>query len=477
MNFNVISSVAIYGIMFVFLYACINPGGIGLIRLHRLSQDLRSAATQLKDGNFCSKLERRIRGGSPNAEDSLFSSKVLSEQMKQYCDSISDLELNRDDKCRTDIDEYINYDLLHYQGRVDLCEHTASGFTALGLLGTFLGIAFGLASLGRNDSQQIITGIDGLLDGMGLAFLTSIMGIILSLVLGTALRLILAAAESNLELFLTRFRSNVMRNQSEAALNEIIQQITSIKSGLDTANEIQVSNLDRTVSAFVAKLNKEMGLQIGFLQSAIQDMSREQHEHSNSIRKLTTQLNTMAKSLENASNSFQPVMSQSNALSEQIRLASQSLKTSIDEIHKLLADDANALSQHQQLIAELLQTSEAMQNMSSHIQTQSAALNRYYQNMSSEYQKELNQTLSRFTQSSNSMIDYLTDLSVKNMNALQHHADELIGNMPQRGFSNAKLEQMLQQNQAIIEQQAKLIRVMEDHSRRTSLRWIRRTTK
>ena len=470
MNFNTISALVIYAAMFGFLYSCINPGGLGLIRLYRLSQDLHSAAKQLKDRAFCSDLERQIRGGTTTAVDTLFSTKVLSAQMQQYSDSIYYMELHPGDKCRTDIDEYINYDLLHQQGRIDMCEHTTSGFTALGLLGTFLGVAFGLNSLSQNDSQQIIIGINGLLDGMGLAFLTSIIGIVLSLFLGTALRLVLAAAESNLDLFLTLFRNNVMRNQSEAALNEIIQHISAIESNLNTSNEIQVNALDRTVSAFIAKLNNDMGLQIGFLQSAIQDMSREQRTHSISIQNLTTQMNTMSKSLQNAGNSFLPILAQSSALSEQFDLANQALTSSIKEIRNLLTDDAAALSRHQQLQAELMRTSEAMQKTAASIQTQSDELTKHHQ-------KAFNNSLTHFAQVSKDVSDGLTSHSVQNMTALQNHARELMDSIPQRGVSTGQLNRLLEQNQMLIDQQAKVIRLMEDQSRRTLISWARRTKK
>ena len=477
MNFNTISSVVIYGFMLVFLYACINPGRMGLIRLHRLSKDLRSAADQLKSERFCLDLVKQILNGTPTAADSLFSTKVLSEQMWQYCSSVYFLVKNKSDKCRPDIDEYINYDLLHQQGRVDLCEHTISGFTALGLLGTFLGVAFGLNSLNRNGAQQIIVGIDGLLDGMDLAFLTSIVGIVLSLALGTAMRLILAAAESNLELFLTLFRSNVMRNQSEAALNEIIQNLISINKRLDTSNDLQVDALNRTVSAFINKLNNDLGLQIGVLRSAIQDMSSEQSAHNSSVKNLTTQMNHMSNSLKNVSNSFLPVLTQSTALSQQFDQANQSLKSSIDEIHKLLKDDAAALEKHHQLQSELMRTATAMEHMTASIQAQTAELSRHHQAIFSDHQKALNHSLTQFAAASKAVSDELYAHSTQNLATLQNNAQKLIDNMPQNGVSIGMMHRLLEQNQALIDQQAKLIRIMEDKSRKPVLRLIRRTKK
>lgn len=457
-----ISSALIYAFMFIFLYACINPHGRGLIRLRRLSQDLKNAASMLdNDDAFCADLALQIRRGSNSLVDTLFSTRILSEQMKQYCISIYHMNLDSHDKCRTDIDEYINYDLLHQQGCVDLCEHTASGFTALGLLGTFLGMALGLVHLGEGNAQEIIVGIGGLLDGMRMAFVTSIVGIILSLFLGTALRTTLAEAESSLELFLTYFRSRVMRNQSEAALNEIIEHIVSIETGLNTANEIQVTTLDRTVSAFLKKLNKDMSLQIGFLQAALQDMSKQQHAHNQSIQKLTEQMNQMAGSLQNVSNSFLPIMAQSNNLSQQISSASQALKTSVEEIQAMLAADTDALAKHQQIIAELTATSTSLQNMAADIRQQSVNTAQHYKSIAAANQEALAEYTKQFAQTSNAFVDELNAHSADSLKQMQQYTGMLLRNMPQVGFSADRVDALLKQNKTLIDQQAQMLKIME----------------
>ena len=49
--------------------------------------------------------------------------------------------------------------------------------------------------------------------------------------------------------------------------------------------------------------------------------------------------------------------------------------------------------------------------------------------------------------------------------------------MPQQGVSTIQLNRLLEQNQAIIDQQAKLIRIMEEQPHRAAHRWIRRPKK
>ena len=475
MDLKLISSVLIYAAMFICIYICINPRRLGLVQLYRLSRDLANAASMLADKQYCRKLESQIRGGALAAASDLFTTTSLAEQMEQYCDNIYYMELNPSDKCRIDIDEYINHSLLHHQGRVSLCEHTASGLTALGLLGTFLGMAFGLTSFSKNHSEEIINGISGLFEGMDLAFLTSIWGIILSLALGTALRIVLSSAESNLELFLERFRSNVMRNQSEAALNEIIKHIISIESGLNTANEIQVSTLNKTANEFAVKLNNILGKQISFLQSSIEDMSKEQRAHAESIKTLTAEMNGMSNMLQNVNNSFHPVLTQSSKLSEHIRSANEALKDGVSEIQNLLSSDADALSMHQKTAGDLRSTCETLKKLTDSVQKQAADSAAHYEELYNNQQLASSAALAQFAQTAKTLNNEVHAHSLDKMNALQNHADALLCRMPNSGISDATVSKLIGQNNAILDQQQQLIHLMEESLRNTKhASWIRR---
>jgi len=59
-------------------------------------------------------------------------------------------------------------------------------FTTLGIFGTFVGLLQGVLNLssrfGSSDPEQMKEGIVGLMQGMGTAFLTSIVGIVLALI-------------------------------------------------------------------------------------------------------------------------------------------------------------------------------------------------------------------------------------------------------------------------------------------------------
>ncbi|WP_175615435.1 anti-phage ZorAB system protein ZorA [Piscibacillus halophilus] len=72
-------------------------------------------------------------------------------------------------------------DLIHKVGYRKIIEALPAIFVSLGILGTFIGIYIGIQDLEGGSSTQIQTGINTLLEGMDVAFLSSIVGILSSL--------------------------------------------------------------------------------------------------------------------------------------------------------------------------------------------------------------------------------------------------------------------------------------------------------
>ncbi len=465
---NLITFILIYIPMFFLLYRCINPKRPGLLRLFRISRDLKEAAAILRDKDYGSDLEYRIRNGSIDVAEEIFSTKILISQMEQYCDRIHSMQLHPNDKCKSDIDEYFNYDLLEQQGKIELCEHTANGMTALGLLGTFIGLTSGLGSFGKENSTQILAGISGLLDGMNTAFITSILGIILSLVLGYLLRIIVSDAERHLNQFLTNFHNNVMRNQTETAFNELIKHIITVESSLTASNDIQLNALDQVVCAFIAKLNADLELQIERLQAAMHDMSVDQQAHNSAIEKLITQMQEMGNQLNRVSGSFQPVLTNTNSLAKQIKSANNAMQQGLDQIHTMISNDAALFSRQKELADELLRASQSMEKVAASVQGLSVAAVKnadavtvHCESLAKSNLQAMTKCLQEFNQTAEAVNNSIRNHGAQSIDTLHQHAQKTISQLPQTGISSAQVNTMLQQNQMILENQEQLLRLIE----------------
>lgn len=122
-------------------------------------------------------------------------------------------------------------------------------FTTIGILGTFVGIYFGLRTF---DVNNINESIPALLEGLKTAFTTSIWGIILSLVFGKVSQVILRSAE----------QKNPPKATDElAALQEIndnlIESRKESDKNLQTLNKSLIGENDDSVSTQLVKLRNQ----------------------------------------------------------------------------------------------------------------------------------------------------------------------------------------------------------------------------
>lgn len=156
-------------------------------------------------------------------------------------------------------------------------------FTTLGVLGTFLGIFFGLLEF---DELNITNSIPVLLRGMKTAFLSSIVGIALSLILGKAAQIVWGKAEAdsppkhNSEIrvlhdiakTLEEMKSISIKNHSSvednlwggensisSQLSALTLQLTDLSSSSTNHNEL-LKSLDKTIIKSEKTIVKQLGV-------------------------------------------------------------------------------------------------------------------------------------------------------------------------------------------------------------------------
>lgn len=105
-----------------------------------------------------------------------------------------------------EISDYINEDLLEGIGKNHFNSNMPGTLTGLGILGTFLGLSMGLSSFSGNDLMAVSDNMGMLLEGMKVAFHTSVYGIFFSLVFSFIYRSIMAETYGVLEEYLVNFQ-------------------------------------------------------------------------------------------------------------------------------------------------------------------------------------------------------------------------------------------------------------------------------
>lgn len=172
--------------------------------------------------------------------------------------------------------------------RAVFAEYAPVLLTSLGILGTFTGIVSGLLNF---DIDNIDTSISSLLGGMKTAFITSVIGVFLSIILKTV--------------FTIGAKKETIQEEQDIDIKTVIKNFYTQTDELKKQslhNEKIVSHLDMLVKCFDDESNSTMLGQIKLLRS---DLSDNHRNLINEIKPNQSSLSSIQKSLENNQDTFQ----------------------------------------------------------------------------------------------------------------------------------------------------------------------------
>lgn len=167
-----------------------------------------------------------------------FKQKTLDDLFGVYLDNVQ--EQKDSGVVISDIEDSINEETLSIHSWRGVVLQIAGVLTALGLLGTFLGLVTGISSVAFSTAEATIESIENLLKGIATAFYTSIVGVILSILFNLAYRLMWNMMLRECQLFTQKFH-----NQIQPSAEEQIQA----KQYLNTEKMIEALNVLRTNSS------------------------------------------------------------------------------------------------------------------------------------------------------------------------------------------------------------------------------------
>ncbi len=155
--------------------------------------------------------------------EALFSDKNLS---RRYTDYMKEIErISRSDKAyyKCNIDEFINYDLMDSIIHRNILNQIPGVMTGLGILGTFIGLSLGLQKFNTGSTAEITGSIEPLMDGIKVAFHTSIYGMVFSLVYNFVLKRRVDDAENAVKDFLNAYKKYVLPDTDSEGINRLIE--------------------------------------------------------------------------------------------------------------------------------------------------------------------------------------------------------------------------------------------------------------
>ena len=218
----------------------------------------------------------------------------------------------------SNVEDFINEETVIYgPGRSAFADALPTLLVSLGFLGTLIGLAQGLSGFDMTDSVAAQNSIMTLIPGMKYAFMTSIFGVIGSVLFTLITRAVYGSTEHRLRSFYgamsryagvhsvdpltqvaiyqqeqTALIQNISREMGEGFTDKITQAIQdavepfnqSIHGFMTVTSQEQMRFLDAVVMRFVDRMNEVLGGQLKSFGKTLEEVNRSQREAFETVR-------------------------------------------------------------------------------------------------------------------------------------------------------------------------------------------------
>lgn len=169
-----------------------------------------------------------------------------------------------------------------------LLDTAAGTLVGLGLLGTFLGLTLGIKDFDSSSTQNIQKSIQLLLSGMGTAFITSLVGMLLSMIYSFGDKYWRNRLSKHLHVLTKKLDS--LYYIDDRTLDDLNEQALA-KSIASTMKEVVEHEMKSVVNALNEKLtyNSESG-EVTTVANAIREILKENQEQSKALKSFSTDL-------------------------------------------------------------------------------------------------------------------------------------------------------------------------------------------
>lgn len=417
-----------------------------------------------------------------------------------------------------DVEDYIFESELLESCNYNVCTQVAGILTALGILGTFLGLVLGLRSFDFSNADQMTSSVEALVGGLNVAFYTSIYGVTLSILYNIIFRRITTGLTQELNHFYDAFNSAlepvsqkamVERMDSRQAENNALMQdikallderlgerlghqmaetltpvfdriIQSLDSMMLDFHKEQANSLEKIVDAFVDRMGGALNSHVKALGESVDELSQAQKTMSVELQRLIKQIVKTSKDTSQINEHAGIILEQ---LSGYIPLLTQTSQDSAKVIENMVkwSEDIQKMTDTQHLAMEKMtvEQNDLLKVMAEH----EGNLDQTCEEISAN-QQQLSESLTEFTKAAQIIaereedplqLDGIKDMLsgyMTTMQKLQQESAQNIENIQSAGIremltyvsaqteANAKESQAVQQK--LTEELQKLAKTQED---------------
>lgn len=309
------------------------------------------------------------------------------EFLKRYLNEF-DNDRKNSGNVAPDIADYINEHTIADFTHKEISDQIANVMTGLGILGTFIGLTFGLQGFNQ---EQLMESTQHLIEGLKTAFVTSIFGMIASILYNHFYHADLEKNSSALEEFYGAFYEKVANypeidfynkviNYNENEPNKLAKALSSCFSELliktinpvtDNLNKSMDSFIERSVekqsdilkdlvNSFMEKLNRALDDQFYRLARSIEEMCKWQGDFMgttgtllDSITAASTTLSQMAVDTQETEKIRMTINNETQELVNNVMSYSQELKSYLGELQEWETQLKEETRKHTESIREI----------------------------------------------------------------------------------------------------------------------------
>lgn len=343
------------GFLAVMVILCFIGTIAGHGKMGRLEKSFRKA-TQEIDGTF-NGLDAK-EGETPSLPEQLFGQEDLDTRYKEFTAFIK-----KSQRGIGDVEDYINEDEVEDIIGKRLIDLLPDVLTSLGILGTFIGLVVGLKDFEPTNYEAMTASVSSLVNGIKVAFLTSIYGLSLSLVFGYGTKTAYGDLTEALHSFLDKFHRFVIPSAEAEARNLMVNyeeaQTEAIEKMTEQFSEHLATSFERVITPSFRKMNQSMDiltdtmakgqeemmkgllddflikmkdsfhLQFDSFNQALDDMTKAQKSMTENTKSMYTDLSDhLLKSFERENDHMQAVVREMGAMhKEYLTSAQQTMET------------------------------------------------------------------------------------------------------------------------------------------------------
>ena len=310
---------------------------------------------------------KRIKSNMTGSDDNIsFEDNKLSAQYNRY--KTQNLHYRKTGVI--DITDYLNISFLNSLISKNMCEAIPGIMTGLGILGTFAGLILGLRDF-KIDFDVMQNSIMMLLNGIKTAFLTSIFGVIYSILFNILYRRSFNIMLINYEGFINDYYTCIQPNSQNDFYNRlIISNENQMNSMSEFANKIgnimvdkfdkSMNSIDRGIKEFMSKAivtqdekmkslvklyltemnNNVFGGELEQLRDTLNKINTNERENSEKIKKLVNIIDERTDDIIEVNNGISDAVSKTRTYVDQI----QNYQNDVQNMNNIVNDRIAVLS-------------------------------------------------------------------------------------------------------------------------------------